>query len=228
MKKIIPAALFILVSMLSCSSADRKIPYEKRLIIAVGDFQNHSGDMLYDQLMYSPTGNFIFELNRYGVFRIIERERLSSILKEYKLSMAGLVDPAKGKEVGKILGVDAILYINLASVQHKVDEKKFNSNELAQRAESKKMADIDVVSANEELTVIVDARLVSVSTGEILAAAKYIGKVENAYSAISGMASRGAKLDKKETVRKVLDESAYKLAKDISTEAEKNYYDVKK
>jgi curli biogenesis system outer membrane secretion channel CsgG len=224
MKRLIPAALILSLFIVSCSSSPVKVPFEKRLKIAVGDFQNQSGDKLYNDLMYSPTGNFIYELNRFGTFRIIERERLSSILNEYKLSMTGLIDPAKGKEVGKILGVDAILYVNLTSVQYDVDEKKFDTKEIASKVESHKVAEISGLTADEELTVTVDARLISVSTGEVIAASKYENKVENSYSAVTGIASKGSKMERREAVKKILDESAHKLAAEISQQTNDNYY----
>ncbi len=227
MKKTISLLLLVLLCIISCSSAKIKIPYEKRMIIAVGDFQNKSGEKLYDELMYSPTGNFIYELNKHGVFRIIERERLSSLLNEYKLSMTGLIDPAKGKEVGKILGVDAILYVNLTSVQYKVDEKNFSTKDIVNKAGAGSVADISGLSANEELNVIVDARLISVSTGEVIAAAKYDGYAKNDYSAVTGIASSGNKMDRKEAVKKILDESAPKLAGDISKQTGENFYSDK-
>lgn len=227
MNRFIPFALILSLCILSCSSASLKVPYEKRMIIAVGDFHNQSGDILYDELMYIPTGNFIYELSRHGIFRIIERERLNSLLNEYKLSMTGLIDPSRGKEVGKILGVDAILYINLTSVQYKIEEKKFDTKNIAEKTAINFRPDISHISANEELTVIVDARLISVSTGEVIAAAKYKNDVKNDYSEVKGIASNGTKMDRKEAVKKILDESADKLASDISRQTIENFYSDK-
>jgi len=42
-------------------------------------------------------------------FEVIERQLLNKIMQEHKLSLTGTVDPASAKELGKILGVDAIV-----------------------------------------------------------------------------------------------------------------------
>jgi len=42
-------------------------------------------------------------------FEVIERQLLNKIMQEHKLSLTGAVDPTSAKELGKILGVDAIV-----------------------------------------------------------------------------------------------------------------------
>jgi TolB-like protein len=42
-------------------------------------------------------------------FRVIERQLLNKIIGEQKLSLTGVIDPASAKQLGKILGVDAIV-----------------------------------------------------------------------------------------------------------------------
>jgi TolB-like protein len=42
-------------------------------------------------------------------FEVIERQLLNKIITEHKLNLSGLIDPNSAKELGKILGVDAII-----------------------------------------------------------------------------------------------------------------------
>lgn len=41
-------------------------------------------------------------------FKVIERQQLNKVIAEQKLSLTGVVDPASAKQLGKLLGVDAI------------------------------------------------------------------------------------------------------------------------
>jgi TolB-like protein len=76
--------------------------------IAVVDFTDLQGNI-------TELGRFIAEelsvdltLSAKG-FEVVDRQHLSSILKEHKLSAAGLVDPNTVKKLGQIAGVDAIV-----------------------------------------------------------------------------------------------------------------------
>ena len=45
-----------------------------------------------------------------NIFEVVDRENLESLLTEQKLSLTGLVDPEKMKELGQIYGVDAFIF----------------------------------------------------------------------------------------------------------------------
>ena len=89
----------------------KSIPYNKRILVAVGTIENKTGDTSHNATLENATGIFISELDSTECFRLIERQRIKTILEEQKLGMAGIIDPSKTKEVGKILGADAILLI---------------------------------------------------------------------------------------------------------------------
>ena len=42
-------------------------------------------------------------------FDVLEREKLQDVMREYQLSMAGMVNPDKAKQIGQLLGVDGII-----------------------------------------------------------------------------------------------------------------------
>lgn len=53
---------------------------------------------------------FISKLVSANHFEVVEREKLEQILKEQELSLTGISDPEYAIDVGKILGVDAIIF----------------------------------------------------------------------------------------------------------------------
>lgn len=206
MKLFFRITIIFLVFTLSVSCGTKStrngtyIPREKRLLVAVGDLQNKSGNSEYDGLMDSLTGNFIYELDNTQCFRLIERERLKGMLDESKLGMSGLTDPKYTKQIGKILGVDAILFVNLASVTYTTDKKS------AMVAETER----------ETYDITMDARLVAVDTGEILAASKVAKPFQNEYSSVLFVVKSGDKADPKALVKKGLEESVQYLARDLA------------
>ena len=76
--------------------------------IAVVDFTDLQGNI-------TELGRFIAEelsidlTNTARGFVIIDRTHLKSLLREHKLSISGLIDPATAKKLGQIAGVDAIV-----------------------------------------------------------------------------------------------------------------------
>jgi curli biogenesis system outer membrane secretion channel CsgG len=202
---ILTVLLFASCGNLKYVRADEAIPYTNRTLIAVGDMQNRTGNSDLDGLMEGLTGNFIYELHNTQCFRLIERERLKGMLDESKLGMSGLTDPKNTKQIGKLLGVDAILFVNLASVIFTSDKKSVAV------AETEK----------EKYDITLDARLVAVETGEILAASKITKPVENEYSSALFL-KVGEKADTRTLVKKVLEESVQYLAKDLAAQAVAN------
>jgi curli biogenesis system outer membrane secretion channel CsgG len=49
-------------------------------------------------------------LTQSGRFKVIDRSKLELILKEQKLSLTGIIAPEKMKELGKLYGIDALLF----------------------------------------------------------------------------------------------------------------------
>jgi hypothetical protein len=52
---------------------------------------------------------------------VIERQRLSQVLAELKFSMSDLVDPAKAKRLGQMVGVDALVVGTVSDLGNQVD-----------------------------------------------------------------------------------------------------------
>ncbi len=203
------ALIIILTACTHNTKPEKKfnaIPYEKRILIAVGDLQNRTGDADYDSILDPLTGIFINELQKTSCFRLVERQRLKSLLEEMKLSFSGLTDPAASKQVGKLLGVDAFIFVDLSAVDYNNDK-----NEVGDHIEK----------GDETFIVRSDARLVAVETGEIYASSAYSVTMENSYSKV-GSILKGQKADKKAFVEEAMEQSVEYLAQDIAGQVSRN------
>lgn len=204
MKKYLVLSVAILI--LACASTDFKpLPANKRLLTAVSDIKNGTGDSDFDFLSKSNyTSPYIHSMHSTGCFRLIERSRLKVILDEHKLSFSGLTDPSQSQKFGKILGVDAILYLELSSADYQTEENKAGTASYTE----------------EELNVIISARLISVKTGEILATSQYMDTISNSVSTVGNDVSHGSKMNIEDQILKVITEDApeeisYELAEQI-------------
>lgn len=74
--------------------------------IAVIEFSDLEGNVT--QLGRYVSEELITRLFRTGKFEVIERQLLRKVLQEHELRMSGIVDEHSAKELGRILGVDAI------------------------------------------------------------------------------------------------------------------------
>ncbi len=201
---LITLAVLILGSCYTVSKvALQDIPepsYDEKPVIAVINFQNKTGDSAMDPLMENITGSMISELQNTGYFRIIERERLKSILKELKFNLGGMVDAEKAKQIGKMLGVDALLFGNLSSV-------KYSRN---------KQTIFIAWTEGQKVEVAMDARLVNVETGEVLAASKASSFIKQRNWVAFWFARLGKKTNKDTIIQTGIDQDIKQIANDIA------------
>ncbi len=93
------------IAELSQQIAKELDEYQKTTI-AVVEFSDLQGNV-------TDLGRFLAEelitkLYQSKKFKVIERQLLNKIILEQKLNLTGLIDPSSAKQLGKILGVDAI------------------------------------------------------------------------------------------------------------------------
>ncbi len=82
--------------------------------IAVVEFSDLSGGVTDFGRLLSE--ELITKLFATGKYKVIERLLLNKAIAEHKLRVQGLIDPKSAKELGKILGVDAIVSGTIADV----------------------------------------------------------------------------------------------------------------
>jgi curli biogenesis system outer membrane secretion channel CsgG len=85
--------------------------------IAVVDFQgpDRSGSQIASMLQSALVNSQFYD--------IIERDKIQQVLAEQKLGMSGVVDDATAAEVGKLLGVDAMIFGEVTTCRVEPDER---------------------------------------------------------------------------------------------------------
>lgn len=94
-------------------------PPGRQLRVAVVDFPDLQG-------VTSELGRFIASrlttrLAQGQGFFVIERQRLGQVLTELRFSMSDLVDPTKAKQLGKMVGVEALVVGAIADLGNQID-----------------------------------------------------------------------------------------------------------
>ena len=204
MKKLLVISLLLLVGCQSVSKTKLKtlsdIPFEKRYIIAVMDFENKTGNHEYDALLNGLNDVMIEELLKYRRFTIVERENLPDIMSELAYEMTGFVNAKHVKELGNHLGSDALLFGTLKSVVHR--EKK-NHGGLA-------------YTLKRTTEVTLSTRLVSVETCEILSSSKMTSSIIQRKNVALGFAKSGNITDEQTAIWSALDIAIKQLANDLA------------
>lgn len=84
-----------------------KVSARQKTTIAVVEFADLEGHV-------TNFGRFLAEelitrLHETEKFKVIERQLLNQVIKEQKLTLTGIIDPTSAKQLGRLLGVDAIV-----------------------------------------------------------------------------------------------------------------------
>lgn len=178
-------------------------PKEKRPVIAVLPFKYKSDHEQYKGIVNKIPDKLISEL--YGIkrYRIIERFRMDEVLKELSLGQSGIVDPSRAISIGKQLGAEMILLGSLTDI--KINEARQTIG----------IASIDTL----EISVDLDARVISVEKGEVEAIAKATGKEINERRVALG-ASMGERSEEETAINTAIDRAVKEIAYRLSEEIE--------
>ncbi|WP_287129814.1 CsgG/HfaB family protein [Candidatus Cyanaurora vandensis] len=115
--------------------------------------------------------NFLVDkLVKDGTYIVLERTKLNQLLQEQNLAQGGRIQPGTEAQLGRLLGVDALI---IGSIN------KFNIEE-RQSGGGFGLFGISTTTKETKAVVQVSARMVSTSTGEILATAE--GEADQAQS----------------------------------------------
>jgi len=95
------------------------IPEDRPMTVAVTDFPDLGGQTC-------RLGRYVAErlstlLSQHAQCRLIERRRLDMVLQELKFSMSELVDPAKARKLGQMLGVQGLVVGTVSDVGTTLD-----------------------------------------------------------------------------------------------------------
>ncbi len=113
----------------------------------------------------------VTDLVRNGTYSVIERQALEKVLSEQNFQTSGRADPSTAASLGKLLGVDAVIIG--AITQFGRDDKKIGIG-AAPKIGPVRIGGIG--KSESKATVALDARIIDVQTGEILAVAQGKGE----------------------------------------------------
>ncbi|MEX1014242.1 MAG: FlgO family outer membrane protein [Candidatus Paceibacterota bacterium] len=85
----------------------KQIESNEKTKIAVVEFSDLQGNVTdFGRFLAEELITRFYQTNK---FTVVERQMLNKVIEEQKLTLKGMVDPSSAKELGKILGVDAIV-----------------------------------------------------------------------------------------------------------------------
>lgn len=109
----------------------------------------------------------VTSLVKDGTYSVIERKKLDTILQEQNFSNSDRANPTSAAKIGKVLGVNAIVVGSIT--QFGLEDKSLNVGGIAGRLGGFGGGRLGKKEGKANVTI--DARLVDVNTGEILAVA---------------------------------------------------------
>ena len=150
------------------ATAPASVPAAKRRV-AVLDFDYATVHSYVTGLMGSDVdvgksvaAQLLSELSQNGTYTVVERAQLDRVLNEQNFQQDARSDVSSAAKLGRLLGVDAIIIGSITTFQR--EDKNI---QLGLRKETK-------------ATVAIDARIVQIGTGEILAVAHGRGEAKRA------------------------------------------------
>lgn len=187
---LIVLVLFSFTKIRSVSAQDADQPPTVKKRVAVVDFEFGAVQSWWGGEWNIGKGIadlLISQLVNNGAFSIVERRALDKVLQEQQMSNSDRFDAGSATKIGKILGVDAILMGSVT--QFGFEDKKVGvGGAILNSFLSGAIGGFS--KKNTKAIVIVDARIVDTSTGEILAVAT--GKGESKRGSFTGFGAAGS------------------------------------
>ena len=128
----------------------------------------------------------VTNLVRNGTYSVIERKQLDQVMREQNFQQSGRADPSSAVQLAKLLGVDAIIIGSIT--QFGRDDKKLGVGG-GVRVGGIGLGGLGKKSA--KAVVVIDARIVSTTTAEILGVATGKGESKRSGLALAGGAAVG-------------------------------------
>lgn len=157
--------------------------------ISVMDFTGDKGKQLTDYVVIdlmkidrgikNSSGNFLSDISgglfsaskkegktyqkgaRTNLYSIVERDQIDKVLKEQQLSNSGIVDDAQASQIGKLLGIDAMI-TGSVSYTHKDEPSETTNYDLSGKATT-------VPCLKRSVTADARIKIISITTGQVIA-----------------------------------------------------------
>ncbi|MCX7546072.1 CsgG/HfaB family protein [Marinicella gelatinilytica] len=129
-----------------------------RPVVAVLDFTNETRASWWQTDVGTELGGMLAnELTSTGAFKVVERERLNSVLGEQDLGASGRVNPATAAKMGKVTGAQ---YLITGKVSAYEENTKGTGGGLSFKG-------ISLGGKSQEAYLAIDLRVVNATTGEV-------------------------------------------------------------
>lgn len=129
-----------------------------RPVVAVLDFTNDTRAHWWQTDVGTELGGMLAnELTSTGAFKVVERERLNSVLGEQDLGASGRVNPATAAKMGKVTGAQ---YLITGKVSAYEENTKGTGGGLSFKG-------ISLGGKSQQAYLAIDLRVVNATTGEV-------------------------------------------------------------
>ncbi|MDO9069053.1 MAG: DUF6340 family protein [Deltaproteobacteria bacterium] len=191
MKKFLALAAVIVLAVVSCGpvivSLKRtekprlEIPAIKR--VAVVDFVDP-----YRRNLGPGVGNvLVSKLAEQGYYEMMERAKINTVMSEHKFNLTGAVDPGTVRQLGGLLGVDAVITGEILAYkveasrrtekverkvgtgQYEIVEKTVRGKKVQEKKEIMKTVLVDEERTTKSGTVSINYRLIDIVSGKVVA-----------------------------------------------------------
>ncbi|MBI4827597.1 MAG: CsgG/HfaB family protein [Nitrospinae bacterium] len=154
MKKLLGAFLsaFAFVALVAGPAAADKIS------LGVDEFRNDtSAAWWHGGVGHDLAGMLSNELASTENFKIVERKKLDSVLKEQDLAASGRVAPKKAAKIGQITGADYLVMATVTAYEENVSERDAGIS----------FGGISLGGSKDDAYMAVDLRVVNTTTGDV-------------------------------------------------------------
>ncbi|MBN1522204.1 MAG: hypothetical protein JW928_06695 [Candidatus Aureabacteria bacterium] len=176
-------------------------PFNKRYLMAVMPFEDKTKEGSYAYLGNQIADQLINEIFSYGRYRLIEREKLSALLGELQVQTTDYFKNETIDKIGNQLGAELMLVGSIVDISQHTEKRS-----------------LGLISKQETyLKLALEARVVHVSTGEIMVISKWTGEEKTAKKQALVAVKDDAKSSEDliaEAIKTAVKEMAYKIAKD--------------
>ena len=116
------------------------------------------------------TDILVTQLVKDGTYSVVERNRLDAVLSEQKLGMSGVVDAATAAQIGRVLGVSAVIVGSITKFS--LDTRTIDTGGAGRMFGLGGEVGISTTTA----LVYIDARMIDTTTAEIIAVSEGRGQ----------------------------------------------------
>ncbi|MEN9229532.1 MAG: CsgG/HfaB family protein [Thermostichus sp. DG02_5_bins_236] len=154
-----------------------------RIAVLDFDFSSLSNQYSIPNASRGVSDVLVDRLVKDGTFSVIERSRLEAILAEQNLGLSGRLDSNTAAQVGRILGVDAVIIGSVT--QFDVSVRRSGGGAPVLTPFGRFPVAVGAESVDADANVQLNVRLVSTSTAEILTVAEGRGNISQSDSTVT-------------------------------------------